>query len=80
MSKVGILLRVIPNEGVGPDKVLSDMAHLNPASHQVVDIGFGIKAIKVLFIVDSPSGSNVDEEIAKLRSVSSVEIIETSLI
>ncbi|MEM4367215.1 MAG: hypothetical protein QW035_03745 [Candidatus Anstonellales archaeon] len=80
MSKVGILLRVIPNKGISPEKLLSDMAHLKPANHEVIDIGFGIKALKVLFIVDSASGSNIDEEVGKLSSVSSVEIIETSLI
>lgn len=82
MSKVAVLFKVYPQEGMLDKAVANIKEKLKPAAMQTDDIGFGIKVIKVMFKFDDTetSSSKIEEELKKVEGISEIEVEEEGLL
>ena len=81
MSGVMVIFKVYPKEGL-LEKALDEIRALSPKDVKEEEIGFGLKAIKVLFTYDNSEGnsSEIEESLKKLDSVGEVEVEQESLL
>ena len=88
MGKVAVIYRIMPTSvDVDLEKVLTDVrknlpADTNLRGSQIKDVAFGIKALMIQVIMNDVEGisDNVQETIAKIKDVESVEVLEMTLI
>jgi|GEM_PF-822970 translation elongation factor EF-1beta len=81
MGKVLTLLTVVPENQGEIEKILEDLKKINGFnSGRIEDYVFGTKAIKVSFICDDSEARDFEEEISKIKGVSSVSVEEVGLI
>ncbi len=81
MSGVMIIFKVYAKEGE-LQKALDEIRTLSPKDIREEEIGFGIKAIKVLFTYDNAekSSSQIEDGLRALSSVEEVEVEQESLL
>ena len=82
MSKVAVVFKVYPKDGMLDQAVANIKEKMNPPGMQTEDIAFGIKVIKVLFKFDDTetSSSKIEEELRKVEGVGEIEVFEEGLI
>ncbi len=85
MGKLVITLKIMPE---GPESDLADIRRHadvlieefagHPSDKQEIEpVGFGIKALKLIFLADEAKGGteNLEKSIAKVHGVNSVEVV-----
>ena len=81
MGKVATIYRIIPQEGKTVEDIKNYLSDLNVADIKEVDIGFGIKALKVMIVSEDNEGNaKVEEKLSNEEMISSYEVEDTSLL
>ena len=82
MGKVAIILRVMPEDPDNVDAIVEKINELKPNTVDIEDIGFGIRAVKVSFIVPDTGGASdkVEEDLKNIPGVSEVDTLSVDLI
>ncbi len=82
MSGVMVIFKVYPKEGSLQAALDEIREKLSPKDIQEEEIGFGLKAIKVLFTYDSAnmSSSQIEDSLKGLDSIDEVEVEQESLL
>ena len=82
MSSVMVLFKVYPKEGSLETALDEIRKKLSPKDIKEEEIGFGIKAIKVLFTYDNANmtSSQIEDSLKRLDSVEEVEVEQESLL
>ena len=77
MGAVRVIARVIPDEPEKFEDMKSAIKALNPENYEIEDIGFGVKAIKLVKIIPEEDGAmpKFEEELEKARHVGNSEIL-----
>jgi len=77
-----MVLRVTPEDPSRADELAERIRQLNPNSVDIEDIGFGIKVLKVSFIIDDREGdpSSIEEKLRNLDGVSEIDTLSVDLI
>ena len=77
MGSVAVVLRIMPEDMAGFEKLKEDVKALNPYKIEEQPVAFGIVALSLTFVVeDGVGGSDLLEEKAnKIANVSGVEIV-----
>lgn len=59
-------------------KLIKEFAHLNNIKVEIEPVAFGLKALKIFFVMDESKGSTqiLEEKIAKISDVASVEVVD----
>jgi len=83
MGKVGVNLRIVPNsEDVSLDSIIEEIRKkFEIEDSDIEEIGFGIKALKVLITKEDEGGTDdIENYINGIKGVEEVEVINVSLI
>lgn len=82
MSKVAILFKIYPREGMLDKAVENIKKGMNPPGLQIEDVAFGIKVIKVMFKFDDSqtNSSKIEDDLRKVEGVGEIEVVEEGLI
>ena len=83
MGKVAISMKVSGKEGLDITALGERIKEIGGIKEvQEEDVGFGIKVLKVLALIDDASGENqkLEDKINSIEGVDSVEVLETTLI
>jgi translation elongation factor EF-1beta len=82
MSKVAILFKVYPKEGMLDKAVANIKEKMNPTGMQTEDIAFGIIVIKVLFKFEDTetSSSKIEDALRAVEGVGEIEVVEEGLL
>jgi translation elongation factor EF-1beta len=82
MGSVAVTAKVFTESMEIFDKVKGSIQdEMNPYKLEEEEVAFGMRAIKVTFIVkDSSGGSDIEERLRKVKGVSEVQIEEVTLI
>ena len=77
MGQVAVVLRIMPEDMAGFEKLKEDVKSLNPYKIEEQPVAFGIVALNLTFVVpDGAGGSDLLEEKAgKIANVSGVEVV-----
>lgn len=86
MARVVVTLKIMPNNpGIELSKIESeakkeivDFCHSNEFKTQIEPIAFGLKALKILFVMDESKGSTeaLENKISGIDGVESVEVTD----
>ena len=86
MANVVVTLNIMPvSPSIELEKVeseakryISEFAGLLNSKTEIVPIAFGLKAVKIIFVMDEDKGSTeiLEENIAKINGVNSVEVLD----
>lgn len=76
MGSVIVVFRVLPENPADFDRVKKSIEALKPKRLDEDPIGFGLKAIKMTFIVPD-AGNEVEKIESKLESIKGISSIET---
>ncbi|MCL5412498.1 MAG: elongation factor 1-beta family protein [Candidatus Marsarchaeota archaeon] len=83
MAKASVLFKVYPKDPEQVDKTMDSIkSAMDPVGMQMQDVAFGIKVIKVLFVMEDASvgSSGLEERLKKVAGVGEVEVEEESLL
>ncbi len=83
MGKVAVSMKISVKDGVSLKSVETDLKKINGVKDvKEEDIGFGIKVIKVLAVIDDASGGSqhLEDKIASVKGVETVDVLDTTLI
>ncbi|MDE1823528.1 MAG: elongation factor 1-beta [Candidatus Micrarchaeota archaeon] len=72
MGMVATVFKVYSDDTEGTAKAIKEK--LSPKSLQLMEIAFGIKVIKVMFVHEDSEGSNIFED--RLRNIEGVKEVE----
>ena len=75
MAEVAILVRIYPEDPEKVNDLLERIKALNPKDVGLEEIGFGVKAVRAVFIQSDEAGSNLEDDIQKVEGVSNVEVL-----
>lgn len=77
MGSVAVVLRIMPQDMAGFEKLKEDVKSLKPYKIEEQPVAFGIVALNLTFVVpDGAGGSDLLEEKAgKIPNVSGVEVV-----
>lgn len=79
MGLVATVFKVYSDDTDSTSKAIKEK--LNPKSLQLMEVAFGIKVIKVMFVHEDSEGSNIFEDKLKgIEGVKEVEVEEESLL
>ena len=76
MGSVITVFRILPDSPENFDKVKSQVEMLKPARLEEEPIAFGLKAVKVTFIIPD-TGGKMDELENKLNAIEGAQAVET---
>ncbi len=77
MSEVALTIKIFPREGEKPDLIVDEInKKIKVREFKIEDIGFGIKALKILLLVDDKEGEveRVEQILSSIDKISSFEI------
>jgi translation elongation factor aEF-1 beta len=81
MGNVSVIIKVYPNDPSGIDELKTQISNeLHPQDIKIEDIGFGVKILKVMFIVPDSEGGIIEEKVRSIQGVSQLEVESISLI
>ncbi|MDE1870995.1 MAG: hypothetical protein KGI06_02020 [Candidatus Micrarchaeota archaeon] len=83
MSKVAVLFKVYPKEGVSAEALADAVKRdTSPAGMQIDDVAFGIKVVKAMFKFDDSetSSSKIEEKLRAVKGVGEIEVMEEGLL
>ncbi|NOX71584.1 MAG: hypothetical protein GXO64_02705 [Candidatus Micrarchaeota archaeon] len=77
MGSVRVIARVTPDEPEMFDEMKKAIEALNPENYEIEDIGFGVKAIKLVKIIPEEDGAmpKFEEDLEKAAHVGNSEIL-----
>jgi elongation factor 1-beta len=83
MGKVAIIFKVMPSDvNCDINEIEQEIKSIkNVNDVKIEEIGFGLKSIKVLVVVDNPEEANqIEEQIRKIKNVGEVQVEGTTLV
>ncbi len=77
MGKVRVIARVTPDEPDNFEKMKEGIEALKPETYEIEDIGFGVKAIKLVKVVPEEDGAmpKFEEDLENVPHTGNTEII-----
>lgn len=83
MGKVAVSIKVSPKEGANLESIEAEIKKIKDVKDVTEEnIGFGIKVIKVLVVIDDSSGGSqaIEDKISSVKGVDLVDVLDTTLI
>ncbi|MEM3431294.1 MAG: elongation factor 1-beta [Candidatus Micrarchaeia archaeon] len=81
MGNVMVTAKIYSEDPSKFESIKAEIAKIGRlADSRIEDIGFGVKALKVLFIVPDNLGGDMEEKLNSIEGVSQAQIEEVSLI
>ncbi|MDD2655449.1 MAG: hypothetical protein PHQ80_02150 [Candidatus ainarchaeum sp.] len=76
MAKVSVTLKVFPEDPSGLDAIKAAVSEIvQVVESKDEDIGFGVKALSIRFLMDEAAGVDaIEEKIAAIAGVSQVQV------
>jgi len=77
MGQVAVTMRIMPESAEGFEEMKKEFAEkLKPHKVEDVEIAFGLKALKVVFIIPDGEGGadKLEEECKKIKGVGQVDV------
>ena len=83
MGKVAVSIKVSTKEGANLKSIEADIKKIKDVKDVTEEnIGFGIKIIKVLVVIDDSSGGSqaIEDKISAINGVDMIDVLDTTLI
>ena len=74
MAKVQCVMKVYPEDVNKLAELKEALRVLKPVGMSELDVGFGIKLLKIAIIMDDSEGGDIEERVMKIPGVSQVEV------
>jgi len=75
VARVAVVARIFPEDADRIEELGQRlMGELKPNKMDVEEIGFGVKALKVTFILSDEEGGDIEERIRRIKGVSEVQV------
>ena len=81
MGNVSVIAKIYPEDPSKLEELKKNLEKLGRiADARVEEIGFGVKALRVMIIVPDSEGGDMEEKIKGIKGVSQVQIEEVNLV
>lgn len=82
MGKVAVTMKIFPEDQSKIDTIVDELKKIvELKSFKTEEVGFGIVALKILFVMDDSGGiDSIEEKIASLPSISQAQTEDVSLL
>ena len=83
MSEVALTIKIFPKEGEEPNSIVEEInKKIEVKEFKVEDIGFGIRVLRILLLVDDKEGEveRVEQILSSIDKISSFEIEDATRI
>ncbi len=83
MSEVALTIKIFPREGEEPSSIVEEInKKIEVKEFKIEDIGFGIRVLKILLLVDDKEGEveRVEQILSSIDKISSFEIEDATRI
>lgn len=82
MGTVAVVIRILPDAPENYESMKSEIiAKYNPQSIKEEDLAFGLKALRVMFMMDDKQGAgNIEDDLLKIKGVGQAQIEDMTLV
>ena len=82
MGQVAVVIKILPDTPENYESMKAEIqSKYNPKSMKEDELAFGLKALKVMLIMNDKAGAgNIEEEILKIKGVGQAQIEDMTLV